>query len=52
MDTRNMEYQTAVKDYEQIVLDYGYNEILRSWEKKDDDIAAQTKNGFKIGSEI
>jgi len=30
MDTRNMEYQTAVKDYEQIVLDYGYNEILRS----------------------
>jgi len=27
MDTKNMEYQTAVKDYEQIVLEYGCNEI-------------------------
>jgi len=29
MDRKNMEYQTAVKDYEQIVLEYGYDEILR-----------------------
>jgi len=29
-----MEYQTAVKDYEQIVLEYGYNEIMRSQKEK------------------
>ena len=28
MDTQNMEYQTAVKDYENIVLEYGYDEIM------------------------
>ena len=28
MHVKDMEYQTAVKDYEQIVLQHGYNKVL------------------------
>jgi len=28
MLVKDMEYQAAVKDYEQIVLEHGYNEVL------------------------
>jgi len=28
LHVKDMEYQTAVKDYEQIVLEHGYNELL------------------------
>ena len=49
MDTSNMEYHTAVKDCEQIVLEYGYDEIMRSQKQKgcDNDIIDQTKNQFQ-----
>ena len=51
MDTQNMEYQTAVKDYENIVLEYGYNEIMRSRKKLGNDnvIEAQLKQNLRLG---
>jgi len=30
MKIRDMEYQTAVKDFEQIVLEHGYQEVVTS----------------------
>ncbi len=51
MDTQNMEYQTAVKDYENIVLEYGYDEIMQSRKKLGNDnvIEAQPKQNLRLG---
>jgi len=51
MDTRNMEYQTAVRDYKQIVLEYGYNKIMRSQKEigNDNDIDQAKKLVSRLG---
>jgi len=41
MKLKDMEYQTAVKDYEQIVLEHGYQEVLDSRDEKN---VIRTKN--------
>jgi len=33
MCVKDMEYQTAVKDYEQIVLQHGYDKVLNIWKE-------------------
>jgi len=34
MHVKDMEYQTAVKDYEQIVMKHGYDELLKIWNEE------------------